>query len=315
MNLSFIVIAYNEEKNIERTLSAIAKQDGLSDYEIVVVNDGSKDGTLRIVQGFAKEHLAVRIVDLQPNRGRGGARAAGIEAAKGAFYVFVDADIVLPEDWLVRCMPYMKEYDACGGVAVPDGDVSFVHRVCKLQPKAAPHTTTVTGSNGLFKSSVFSKISFDPNKRNGEDVDLGFQIKQHGIRTITVPGLFVDHLETKTYAESVAWLFESGIGASRQLYEHPKLRMPDLAFFGLLGLVALGSAAALLGLLPTWVAGVAVLGFISASSLMHLNGKFWLMRNPVQSLCALVVNDTLLLSYYLGRFVGLLTEWRKRKLS
>ncbi|HEX8762642.1 MAG TPA: glycosyltransferase [Candidatus Saccharimonadales bacterium] len=174
MTVSFVVIAYNEQRSIERTVRAILAQNGLEEFEIIVVNDGSRDQTLEIVQRLGVEDSHIRVID-QPNKGRGAARAAGVAAAKGGYIAFVDADIVLPADWLTRCLPYLKDqgYDACAGTALPDGDVSFVHRITEMEPKLAAQTTTVTGSNGLFKRSVFDKVSYDASKRNGEDVALG----------------------------------------------------------------------------------------------------------------------------------------------
>lgn len=307
---SFIVIAFNEASNIARTISSILNLESKDTYEILVVNDGSTDNTLRIVSDLAKNNKKIHVIDLQPNQGRGAARNAGIQAASGKYFALVDADIVLPKDWLTRCVAQMGEYEACGGVAVPDGDVSYVHRVCKLSPKAAPHTTTVTGSNGLFIADVFKKISFDSNKRNGEDVDLGFQIKKHGIKTQTVPGLLVDHLESKSFRETISWLFESGIGASRQLYEHPAVRIPDLAFLVFVMLVLVSSSAVAAHFISWWLALAAVICLLLASSTMHLHGKFHLFKQPLLSIFAVMINASVLLSYYAGRFVGVFTEWR-----
>lgn len=310
INHSFIIIAYNEEKNISRTIASITRQDGLGNYEIIVVNDGSKDNTLAVVNKIAARNKHIKVVNLQPNRGRGAARAAGINAASGKYYALVDADIVLPKYWLTTCLSFMDKYEACGGTAVPDGDVSFVHRICGLSPKAVAHTTTVTGSNGLFKNSVFKKISFDPNKRNGEDVALGFQIAKYDIKTTTVPGLMVDHLETKTFLESLSWLYESGIGASRQFYEHPHIRLPDLAFMGFI-VSSIGSLLlAALGVMPWWLAISTIIAFLLASSLMHLHGKFSLNKSVARSAYAVLINAGILLSYYLGRLSGLAIEWK-----
>ena len=311
MMTSFIVIAYNEERNIARTLESILAQDGLSDYEVIVVNDGSKDRTLEVVNIIAQQHTSVRVVDLQPNQGRGAARAAGVAAAKGKYFAFVDADISLPNDWLKRCLPYMKTHDACGGTAVPDGDVAFIHGLLHLSPKAAAHTTTVTGSNGLFRREVFDKVSFNPGKKNGEDVDLGYQITANKFKTITVPGLLVDHRETKSFPESVSWLFETGMGASRQFYEHREIRLPDLAFFGFVGLLLLSVVAMLLGM--SWfITANTLASYVTVSSAMHLRGKFFLAKTPLKSLAALIINDVLLTSYYFGRLLGFATEWRKK---
>jgi glycosyltransferase involved in cell wall biosynthesis len=309
IRISFVVIAYNEARVIEQTLRGIIAQDGLPAYEIVVVNDGSRDRTLQVVQKLAKQYPVIRVVD-QPNGGRGAARAAGVQAAKGSYLAFVDADILLPRDWFTRAMHYIGEYDAAGGIAVPDGDATFVYRLCKLTPKVAAQTTTITGNNGLFKRSVFQKVSYNPTKKNGEDVALGYAMDKAGLKTITIADLIVDHREHKSYRKSLAWLFETGQGASRQFYEHRHLRIPDLATFGFVGLVVAAALAITAFSSPWYLALLAMFLYVSAGSFMHLVGKFELLRTPFRSAAALMVNDTLMVAYYLGRIVGFAREWR-----
>lgn len=310
MTVSFVVIAYNEERTIARTLQSILAQQGLTDFEIVVVNDGSRDATLHIVQELAAQHPQIRVVD-QENQGRGAARAAGVAAAQGDHIAFIDADIVLPPDWLQRCLTELSTADAAGGIAVPDGDATFVYRVCRLVPKVAAQTTAITGNNGLFKRAVFDKVSYNPTKKNGEDVALGYAMEAAGITTKTLPDLVVEHRETKSYGASLSWLLESGIGASRQLYEHRQIRLPDLAFVGFVLLVL----AAILGPffvdVPAWLPPLLIFLYVSASSALHLLGKFYLERTPLRSLAAILINDTLITAYYLGRMTGLATEWKK----
>jgi GT2 family glycosyltransferase len=185
-----------------------------------------------------------------------------------------------------------------------------VHRVFGLQPKVAPHTTTVTGSNGLFRRSVFDAVSFNPDKKNGEDVALGYQIAAAKLKTITVPGLLVDHRETKTYRESLAWLFESGIGASRQFYEHKQVRMPDIAFAGFAGLTLLTGLTAIFTTRFWFVPAIMLFGYTMLSSAAHMHGKFVLAATPLRSAGALLGNATLLVAYYCGRAVGFAKEWK-----
>src|SRR5436305_1748949 len=119
MKYSFVVIAYNEERNIEATLRSIVALDDMRDFEIVVVNDGSKDATAAVVERVAVLHSQIRLIT-QANAGRGAARATGVMAAEGEYIAFIDADIILPRHWLTTCEAAMDEYDAVGGVAVPD---------------------------------------------------------------------------------------------------------------------------------------------------------------------------------------------------
>jgi glycosyltransferase involved in cell wall biosynthesis len=308
MKTSFIVIAYNEAHGIENTLRSIIGQRGLQNYEIIVVNDGSTDATRPIVEELAIRYPVIRLIN-QPNQGRGAARATGVGAATGTYFAFIDADIVLPPDWYAQCASHMDRYDAVSGTAVPDGDASLVHRLCTLKPKVADQTTTVTGSNGFFKRAVFEKVSYNPRKKNGEDVALGYAMDAAGIRSQSIPGLVVDHREYKTFAKSVAWLYETGIGASRQLYEHPRLRMPDIAFFGFVGLLGLFVASCFTGWWPLLLVGL--FGYVGLSALMHLHGKFYLDIS-LETIKASGINCVLLGMYYVGRLVGLCTEWGRR---
>lgn len=91
MRVSIIIPAYNVESYIERTLNSCVKQ-SYPDIEIVVVNDGSTDGTEIIVNSFNDE----RVVKLtQANKGVSAARNLGLQTATGDFCVFLDGD-----DWL-----------------------------------------------------------------------------------------------------------------------------------------------------------------------------------------------------------------------
>lgn len=307
MTYSFVVIAYNEERNIAATLQSILAQDGLTSFEVVVVNDGSRDNTAEIVRDIAKRHPQVRLID-QKNAGRGAARAVGVQAAKGDYIAFIDADIILPLHWLSTCQKAMGQFDAVGGIAVPDGDVAFVHRIFKLTPKPAPPTTTITGNNGFFKRQIFDKVSYNPTKKDGEDVDLVHQINAAGFTTTLLTDLLVEHHESKSYLESFNWLFVSGRGATRQFYEHHQVRLPDLAFVGFMGLlVACIVAGFAWPSLTVFLGGIPVLYVLGTSS-MHLLGKFRLAKSPLRSLAAIVVNATFMVAYYAGRAEGIISQ-------
>ena len=313
MQLSFVVIAYNEAPNLPACVDAIVAQHGLPPrYEIVLVDDGSADDTLATMRCLAERHPQVRVVGLPTNHGRGAARAAGVAASTGEAVAFVDADITLPRDWLTRCAECLQDHDACGGVAVPDGDVAYVHRTRRLRPRAGHRPPyAITGNNVLFTRQVLDTTPFDAAKRNGEDVDVVHRMTQAGFTAHTVAGLTVEHHEAKSYAGTLGWLFESGVGATHQFYEHRAVRLPDLAFLGFV-VVTVGSLVlAGLSVIPWWAAAAAVVLFLLASSLLHLHGRFLLRRTPLRSLAAVSVNAGFLLAYYAGRTVGLLTPPRK----
>jgi hypothetical protein len=309
--VSFVVIAYNEAENIARTLNAIAEQDDLGEYEIIVVNDGSSDGTAGIVGQIAAGDRRVRLIDLPENRGRGCARSTGTAAARGLLIATVDGDIILPAGWLVRAREALRDHDAVGGTAVPDGDVAYLHRRFGLAPRAVGHATAVTGSNALYRREVFSIAGFDPALREGEDVALNHALRQHGLSLATVPGLLVQHAEVKTLRASLRWLFISGKGATRQLLTYRQVRTPDLAASAF---VAAGAAGLLLWARRRPFAGTAMpVALVVAAGTQHVRSRFetpWSQWNRV--LPAIAVDSAMLTAYFTGRLAGLAALWRRR---
>ena len=313
VKVSFVMIAYNEEKNIGRSLKAITALAGLEQqpYEVIVVNDGSRDGTAAVVARLADRNPHVKLIDLPRNRGRGHARATGIAAAQGELIATVDADILLPPDWLVRAEEALAGRDAVGGTAVPDGDVAYVYQATRLVPRVVSHTTTVTGSNALYRRRVFELVAFDPSLREGEDVALNKATTQTGLLLGTVPGLLVEHIEDKTLSDSLRWLFVTGMGATRQLLIYRQVRTPDLAAGAFV--VSL-TAGALTGIFAGPLTGAAIpLAVLLAASVQHVRSRF---ETPLTRLPAVGLAVTLdclhLLAYFTGRLAGLSWLLRRR---
>ncbi len=308
--VSFVVIAYNEAANIGPALASISRLAGLGAYEIIVVNDGSRDGTAGVVAGLAARNPQIRLIDLPANRGRGYARRTGIAAARGGLVATVDADIVLPADWLERSRAALAGHDAVGGTAVPDGDVAYLYRRFRLTPRAVGATTTVAGSNGLYRRSVFDVAGFDETLREGEDSALNHAMSRLGLSTATVPGLLVRHQESKPFGTSLRWLFETGQGATRQLITYRQVRQPDLAAGAFSVSVAAGllTAAARRPLLGAVIPA----GFMLAASVQHVRSRF---RTPPQDwprlAPAVAADAALLTAYFAGRLAGLAAVRRR----
>ena len=93
MKVSIIVAAYNIEDYIKRCMYSIVNQT-FKDIEIIVVNDGSTDNTLNIINDFAKNDARIKIID-KKNGGLIEARKSGLEIASGEYILFLDGD-----DWL-----------------------------------------------------------------------------------------------------------------------------------------------------------------------------------------------------------------------
>lgn len=118
--LSVVIPAYNEEERLKKHVPDICAYLAHKSFEIIVVNDGSKDSTARVAL-----ELGVRLVDLQPNRGKGGAVKAGMLAAHGRYVLFTDADQSTPIGEVEKLLAKLEAgYDiAIGSRAVPGAEV------------------------------------------------------------------------------------------------------------------------------------------------------------------------------------------------
>lgn len=121
MKISVIVPVYNGAKYIAQCLDNVLAQT-FKDLEIVVVDDGSTDGTADIV---LRDYPSVRLVS-QPNRGAAAARNAGLDAAQGEFFHFIDVDDLINRKF------YESMVAALDGV---DADMAFCSSIAEFRPE------------------------------------------------------------------------------------------------------------------------------------------------------------------------------------
>jgi glycosyltransferase involved in cell wall biosynthesis len=100
--VSIVIPAFNEEKRLpaalRNTIEFLKKQQYSA--EIIVVSDGSKDGTKNTVDSFVHEFPSLWLIEYFPNRGKGFAVKTGMLAARGEYRLFMDADYAVPIDYL-----------------------------------------------------------------------------------------------------------------------------------------------------------------------------------------------------------------------
>ncbi|MDR2204977.1 MAG: glycosyltransferase [Flavobacteriaceae bacterium] len=124
--ISIIIPCYNSEETIEKCLKSVVNQD-YTNIEIIVINDGSTDGTLQIIQNFKEKDSRIVLIN-QQNQGVSKARNIGISNASGDFICFVDSD-----DWVE------KEYCSVllNNLFENDADISIIAEV-KENPEENP---------------------------------------------------------------------------------------------------------------------------------------------------------------------------------
>ena len=108
--LSIIIPSYNEEKNIENTANVVSDimKENKIDYELVFVNDGSKDSTWEIISRLADERDNIVGVNFSRNFGKESAIFAGFKEASGDACVLMDCDLQHHLRLLLKCIIYGK---------------------------------------------------------------------------------------------------------------------------------------------------------------------------------------------------------------
>lgn len=190
--VSAIVPAFNAEQTIDRTLLSVRAQTH-SELEIIVVDDGSTDGTVARVYAHAAQDLRVRLV-LQPNGGVAAARNRGIAESRAEFVAPVDADDLWHPDKIARQFAVMDEHHDVALVATAYCVIDEHDRVIKEFGGEAPVKTDFrglcrrnfigNGSSALMRRSVVEQAGgYDPSLRSQggqgcEDLKLYLQIAE-----------------------------------------------------------------------------------------------------------------------------------------
>ena len=109
MKLSIVVPCYNESKDIAKNSEIIKKhlETIKQDYELILVNDGSKDNTKEVIEAIP----GVKALSYEPNRGKGGAVKYGIESATGDYVLFMDDDLSTDLEAIDKFLKLAPNYD------------------------------------------------------------------------------------------------------------------------------------------------------------------------------------------------------------
>jgi cellulose synthase/poly-beta-1,6-N-acetylglucosamine synthase-like glycosyltransferase len=130
LSVSVIIAARNEEANIYNCLESVANQSyPVSSYEIIVINDGSTDGTETICGEFIKRYSNIKMIQVVDDaivRGKANALAQGIEAAQGEIILITDADCTVQKTWVEQtAIRYSPAVGLIGGFTLQKATTPF----------------------------------------------------------------------------------------------------------------------------------------------------------------------------------------------
>ncbi len=201
--VSVVICAYNAERTMRDCLESLRRLD-YPNFEVVIVDDGSRDRTAAISMDFPEFRL-IR----QPNKGLGVARNVGMQAARGEIIAYTDSDCVVDPHWLTLMVRSMIEnnFDGCGGPNYAPHEDGWIEASCAASPGAPCHVLVaddraehLAGCNMLFSKAALAKIGgFDPQFTSaGDDVDICWRLLEAGFKLGFSPAAFVWHFRRNT---------------------------------------------------------------------------------------------------------------------
>lgn len=205
--ISIIIPAYNEEKRLPETIAKIRKylSKNRIPSEIIVVDDGSTDGTAAAVK-----KLKTKLISNGKNRGKGASVARGVEKAKGAITLFTDADLSTPITFL---KDFIRQHENGAGIVVASRDIKgakvkvpqnflreaggkifniFVRLVTGL-----PIHDTQCGFKSFTKEAAKKVFSRQTINGFGFDVEILYIAKKHGLKITEYPVTWFNSPATK----------------------------------------------------------------------------------------------------------------------
>lgn len=201
--VSVVICAYNAERTMRPCLESLKRLD-YPNFEVVIVDDGSRDRTAEISMDFP-EYRLIR----QPNKGLGVARNVGMHAARGEIIAYTDSDCVVDPHWLTLMARSMTEnkFDGCGGPNYAPHEDGWVEACCAASPGAPCHVLVaedraehLAGCNMVFTRAALTKVGgFDPQfTAAGDDVDVCWRMLDAGLKLGFSPAAFVWHFRRNT---------------------------------------------------------------------------------------------------------------------
>jgi len=200
-DLSIIIPSYNEESRLPVTLERIAEylaDSGLK-AEVVVVDDGSKDGTAAVAEYFRIKLPTLRVISNGVNRGKGYSVRHGMQEARGRIALFTDADLSAPIEEAGKLIEALETFDVAIGSRAMDRRLISVHE-SRFREFAGiifnkivriilwlPFVDTQCGFKAFRRERCGVIFEQQRIERFGFDPELLYLARHHGLRAVEIP--------------------------------------------------------------------------------------------------------------------------------
>ena len=205
MYFSFIIPVYNRPDEIDELLESLSNLKTESTFEVVVIEDGSTISCEHLIEKYSSK-LFVSYY-FKPNSGPGDSRNYGMKIAKGDYYIILDSDCIIPEDYLQHVIQSLQNdyVDCFGGPDAALDSFSDIQKAINFTMTSFLTTGGIRGGSekvaqfqprsfnmGLSKKAFEASNGFG-NIHPGEDPDLSIRLWNLGFRTKLIKQAFVYH--------------------------------------------------------------------------------------------------------------------------
>jgi len=195
--LSIIIPTHNSKSTIQNCIHSLISQSVPRDeFEIIVVDDGSKDGTPSLAKKLGADEVIVTTPCFQ-----GKARNIGVEHSKARLLAFLDSDCIAKEGWIKTIIEELKNLQAIGGPVLNGNTQSltawgeyFVEFCAFHENRKRSTIRTIPGCNIACTKEVFFKAGGFTEKRLSEDILFAECLRRGGINEVFVPEVQIRHL-------------------------------------------------------------------------------------------------------------------------
>lgn len=243
---SVIVVTYNDRDRLIDCLRSLEDQTfSPARTEIIVIDDGSTDGTADLV---SERFPAVRVIR-KNNEGADLSRNRGIAESSGEWIVFIDADCVAPRNWLETLIRNLEEHPSTvvGGRVVHRGP--FPRRVVGIsdfgeyQGLVRREVRSLPSCNLGLSRSILGDVRFDPRLADaGGDTLFTESLRRGGATLIYEPGVAVEHRPSVTIGDLMRRAGRYGSSFVRARRADPSMRYAGLVRAGVAGVVVVTAA-------------------------------------------------------------------------
>lgn len=223
--VSIIIPTYNRREELKELLYSLKQQDFEAGFEIIVVDDGSTDGTQELLEAISKEWDGKFFFLQQKNMGPGAARNLGIKHAQGDILVFVDSDCIAPKGWLKNLTSAFTapKVGVAGGPELSVPNDSLLLKCFSYVMTSFLTTGGLRGRRGkklaryyprsfnmAVKKEAMDAAGGFTNRFYGEDILLSYKVKQADYLLKYVEDAPIYHRRRATLKQYFRQLFRMG---------------------------------------------------------------------------------------------------------